>query len=371
VDDGVKARQVAAMERYDLDLLVAYSKENVMYGAGYPVPSQTLGINNRQFSVVANREGRAAMLLTANELSEAKARSTLVDFRPYDEFGGDPMMTLADVIREVGGTEARVGLEMDAMPVSWWERLHPLLPDVRWVNAAEAFDFARRVKSPRELDLLRASARAADQAQVQAHERFRPGMTERELFLLLVEGIFSSGGEAITMIQVAAGERSTFSNPTATDRVIERGDVVKIDVFATTGGYLSDTGRSVFVGEVTPEHRATWKAMEETLASIYQVVRPGTSTAELWQVFVSEFRSHSMEPVIRFLGHGLGISLHEEPFIAGHTDVELEAGMVFAIEPVYRVGGLGFHLEDNVIVTEDGYENMTTLIGEGPVVVGA
>jgi Xaa-Pro aminopeptidase len=178
VDDGVKARQVAAMEEFDLDLLIAYSKENVMYGAGYPVPSQTLGINNRQFSVVANRDGQAAMLLTTNELSEAKARSTLEDFRPYDEFADDPMATLADLICDLGDVKARVGLEMDAMPVSWWERLHPLLPGVTWVNAAEAFDFARRVKSPRELDLLRASARAADQAQLHAHELFRPGMTE-------------------------------------------------------------------------------------------------------------------------------------------------------------------------------------------------
>jgi Xaa-Pro dipeptidase len=77
-----------------------------------------------------------------------------------------------------------------------------------------------------------------------------------------------------------------------------------------------------------------------------------------------------MEPAIRFLGHGLGLSLHEEPFVASHTDVELEAGMVFAIEPGYKADGLGFHLEDNVIVTDDGIENMTTQVGPGPSVAG-
>ena len=311
------------------------------------------------------------MLLTENELAEAKARSSLDDFRPYDEFVGDPMATLATTIRELSGGEARIGLDMDAMPATWWERLRPLFPKAEWVNAADAFHYARRVKSPRELDLLRASARAADTAQLLAHEKFEPGMTERDLFLLLVDGIFSSGGEAITMIQVAAAERSTFSNPTPSDRVIEDGDIVKIDIFATTGGYLSDTGRSVFVGQVSEDHRRIWDAMEETLQSIYEIVRPGVSTADLWQVFVSSFRSYGMEPVIRFLGHGLGLSLHEEPFIAGHTNVELESGMVFAIEPVYKLGDLGFHLEDNVIVTETGFENMTTLIGRGPIVVGA
>lgn len=371
MDDGVRARQVAAMEQFDLDALVAYSKENVIYGAGYPVPSQILGIHSRQFSVVANRDGKAAMLLTTNELPEARTRSTLQDFRPYDEFADDPMETLAATIRDLGAGKGRIGLEMDAIPASWWERLRPMLPEAAWVNAATAFDFARRVKSPRELDLLRASARAADRAQVQAHAHFHAGMTERDFFLLLVDGVFSNGGEGITMIQVAAGERSTFSNPTPSDRVIEDGDVVKIDIFATTGGYLSDTGRSVFVGGVSPDHRRTWDAMEETLLAIYEIVRPGISTADIWQKFVSEFRAHAMEPVIRFLGHGLGLGLHEEPFIASHTDVELEAGMVFAIEPVYRLGDLGFHLEDNVIVTEDGIENMTALVGQGPIVVGA
>jgi Xaa-Pro aminopeptidase len=69
------------------------------------------------------------------------------------------------------------------------------------------------VKSPRELNLLRTSARA-DLAQVHAHAHIRPGMTERDLFRLLVDGVFANGGETITMIQVAAGERSTFANPT-------------------------------------------------------------------------------------------------------------------------------------------------------------
>jgi Xaa-Pro dipeptidase len=66
-----------------------------------------------------------------------------------------------------------------------------------------------------------------------------------------------------------------------------------------------------------------------------------------------------MEPAIRFLGHGLGLSLHEEPFIAAHSDTVLEPGMVFAVEPIFVDGREGYHLEDNLLVTEDGYENLT------------
>jgi Xaa-Pro aminopeptidase len=124
------------------------------------------------------------------------------------------------------------------------------------------------------------------------------------------------------------------------------------------------------IGEATPEQHRIWSVMQETLAAIYEHIRPGVSTRELWDVFVRRFADHDMEPSIRFLGHGLGPSLHEEPFIAAHTDTVLEAGMVFAIEPVFRTGKVGYHLEDNVIVTSDGYENITNVFGRELIVLG-
>ena len=110
--------------------------------------------------------------------------------------------------------------------------------------------------------------------------------------------------------------------------------------------------------------------MQETLAEIHGTVRPGISTRDLWDAFVDAFKRYDMAPIIRFLGHGLGLNLHEEPFISAHIDITLEPGMVFAIEPVYRVGDIGYHLEDNVIVTETGVENMTNRFGPDLIVLG-
>jgi Xaa-Pro dipeptidase len=110
--------------------------------------------------------------------------------------------------------------------------------------------------------------------------------------------------------------------------------------------------------------------MQETLEAVHEAIRPGVRADEVWQTFVDSFKRHDMEPAIRFLGHGLGLSLHEEPFIAGHSSTVLEEGMVLAIEPVYRIGEMGFHLEDNLIVTANGVENMTSRIGRDLVVVG-
>ncbi len=88
-------------------------------------------------------------------------------------------------------------------------------------------------------------------------------------------------------------------------------------------------------------------------------------------MFAETFAKYRMAPAMRFLGHGLGLSLHEEPFIAAHTDTVLEAGMVFAVEPVSKTGeGMGSHLEDNVIVTPTGIENMTSRFGPDLIVLG-
>jgi len=371
MDAHITTRQQAAMARHGLDALVAYSKENVAYGAGYTVPSQLLGIRNRQFAVACNRDGRAAMLLTANEVPEAQARSTLKELRPYDEFADDPMAVLAGILKDLGVAEGKIGLEMDAIPADRWERLKGLLPKAEWEHGAEAFHHARMVKTPAELERLRRAAGAADLAQAEAHAQVREGITEQDLYRILTDRALAHGAEGILMIQVAAAERSTYSNPTPSTRPLRRGEIVKVDVFVTVGGYLSDTGRAIVIREATANQREIWARMQDTLAAIHAAIRPGARTSDLWRVFVAAFEKHGMKPVIRFLGHGLGLSLHEEPFIAAHTDTVLEAGMVFAIEPVYKTAdGMGYHLEDNVVVTPTGVENMTAHFGRDLIVVG-
>ena len=371
MNSDILGRHKAAMEHFGLDALVAYSKENVAYGAGYTVPSQHLNIRNRQFAVACNRDGRTSMLLTANELPEAQARSAIKDLRPYDEFADNPMAVLANILTDLGVAQGRIGLEMDAIPADRWEVLRRALPRARWEHGAEAFHFARMIKTPGELDRLRQAARIADAAQAEAHAQVREGMTEQDVYRLIVDRALAHGAESILTVQVAAGERSTYSNPTPSQRRLNRGEVVKIDVFVTVGGYLSDTGRAIVIGRATPEQLEIWAQMQETLAAIHATIRPGARTGDLWRVFIETFAKYRMVPAMRFLGHGLGLSLHEEPFIAAHTDTVLEAGMVFAIEPVYKThDGVGFHLEDNLIVTATGVENMTSRFGPDLIVLG-
>jgi len=369
MDAELKQRLVTAMAHHELDGLVAFGKENVAYCAGYTVPSQALNLRDRQFGVAVNRDGEAAMLLTSNEVAEAESRSTLHRFRPYDEFADEPMAVLAATLDELGLVGARVGFEFEALATRQWLKLEPCIGPTRWEDGTDAFKHARMVKTSREIDALRRACKIADNAQRDVHETVHAGMSEREVYRLLVDRALACGADDVVFIQVAAGDRSALSNPSPGDRKLGRGDAVKVDVFVSEGGYMSDTGRSFVVGDAPKKYVDTWSRMQDALLAVEAAVRPGATTRDLWGIFVRSFAQNGMEPIIRFLGHGLGLSLHEEPFIAAHTGTVLQAGMVFAIEPVYRVGPAGFHLEDNVLVTESGFENLTDAFGRDLIVV--
>lgn len=368
MDAHIQHRQQEAMQLGGLDALVAFSRENVAYSAGYVVPSQQLNIRNRQFAVVVCADGGASMLLSANELTEARERALIKDLRTYDEFSDDPMEALCGLFEDLGVVNGRIGLELDALTAERWDRLRALLPKAEIVSGSAALMDARRVKSSRELELLRKSTFLAHRAQAEAHKRMVEGTSEQTIARWIIDSALEGGAEGVLMVQVAAGTRSTFSNPTPTPRQVAFGEVVKIDVFLTCGGYLSDTGHSVWVGEANPRTRDTWAKLAETMEIVEDAIRPGVTTRELWNKFLQAFHARGLTMPGRFLGHGLGLSLHEEPFIAAHTDIVLEPGMVLAIEPVHIQDESLFWLEDNLLVTETGYESLTTALPHGMII---
>lgn len=368
MDEFVRERLRSSMKALGLDGLVACSKDNVAYAAGYVIPSQQLNMRHRQFAVAVNGDGEAALLLSANEVAEAQSRSLVKHLQPYDELSDDPMEGLVEVLRHLGLNGKRIGIEMDALPAKQWIRLGELNPGATLVDGSAALMAARRVKSPRELEFIRVATACAHHAQAEAHVMMTAGCSEREVARWIVDAAFKAGAEDILMVQVASGDRSTYSNPTPTTRRMNRGEVVKIDVFVSANGYLSDTGHCVWVEEASAKDRATWAKVAETMDLVEAMVRPGTSVRELWEVYAHAFEERGLKPSGRFLGHGLGLGIHEEPFVAAHVGTVLEPNMVMAIEPVYIEDGKLFFLEDNLLVTDSGFESLTTALPHGMIV---
>lgn len=356
----VLQKQKATLEARGLDALVAASPDNVAYTLGFPIPSQTLGVRTRVFLSVVGRDQFYKMIAASPEVVFIQGQPGAPEVRAYDEFKGNPMADLAETLMECGRELGRVGIELDFLPAKHFAELVRLMPHTSFVEAGPLFDRMRMVKTPHEIDILRKVGRAAHDAWYKACTSARVGITERQLCRLIVEALFDEGVDEVRMIQVGSGKRSSYANPFPTDRRMERGDLVKIDIMAAISGYLSDTGRAAVVGKAAPEYERIWAGMVQTQREVLKHIRPGVRTQTLWDVFEESFGRVGLKPSIRLLGHSLGLSVHEEPFIGKDRDEALSAGMVMAVEPIYKVPGeLGFHLEDELVVTPDGYDLFT------------
>lgn len=357
-DLAVLDRLRAAMAREDFAALVAMSQDNATYALGVGVPSQRL-IRERRVAVLVPAEGRLVVVAVTVEESFLQASVDGVEVRPYDEHTETAMQVLSGILGERGLQRARIGIEMDFIAAQDYAELTGLLPQAHLVDAASLFKRARWIKTARELDRIRRGGRMADEAVREAFQAARPGMTERALATMMTEAFLRRGGDEVRLIVVGSGERSSHPNAPPTDRVLGPGDVVRVDFLGTVGGYFTDCARTAVVGEPRPEYTRIYSAIVAIHKEVLARIRPGARTRDLYQLYDARAQEHRLQP-LRFLGHGLGLGLHEGPFIDRHTDVTLEPGMVFAIEPVHFVPHeVGFHLEDVLVLTEEGHEIVT------------
>ncbi len=357
-DPDVVARLRGMLASAGLDAVVAMSQDNAAYALGVTVPSHRL-IRERRVAVLVPQEGPFAVEAVTVEESFLQANLDGVEIVPYDEHAETAMQVLARLLAARGLETGRLGLEMDFIAAQDYAELTRLVPRAAFVDASLLLKRTRWVKTPRELERIRRGGRIADEAIQEVFRSARPGMTERALATAMVEAFLRRGGDDVRLVVLGAGERSSHPNAPPSDRPLRVGDVVRVDFLGTIGGYFTDCARTAVVGKPTDAQAAVYGAIVSIHQEVLGRVLPGVGTRELYELYNARAVQHHLQP-LRFLGHGLGLGLHEGPFIDAHTDVTLEPGMVFAIEPVHFVPHeVGYHLEDVLIVTPTGHEVVT------------
>ena len=364
-------RRLAGLaDEKDFDCIVGMSLENATYAGGFPVPSQVFGNRSRLVMAVIMRTGRSRHIVVDMEESLARTETALDEVVSYNEFTQDPIDVLAETIEELVGADATIGLELDFLPYANYHRLREVLPDLRIENAKSFFAEARMIKSPEEVDLLRKMARAAHEMSYEALEQTAAGDTELDLASRILVGLFARGADDVMQLVIGSGERSWHANPAPTARRLAAGDMIRTDIFASKDGYLSDCARTAVVGEPNEKQREIWSRFLELRHQAFEAIRPGASTRQIYRSYADGLEAAGYKP-INFLGHGLGLTLHEEPYIDRFSDSTLEAGMVLAIEPYLMLPDLnwGFQLEDEVLVTANGYERLTDVRDDAELIV--
>ena len=255
----------------------------------------------------------------------------------------------------------RAGFESQHLTVDQHQRLSAALPaEIRLTPTAGVVEALRILKSADEVELLRTVAQIAGRAFDRVRRAIRPGLRERDVAFLLEQTFRELGadGPAFDTI-VAAGERGALPHGRASDRVLERGDMVVIDFGASAGGYHSDTTRTVVVGEPTPEQRQAIDAVRLAQTESMALMKPGVPADEVDRR-ARESLAGDANAFQHGLGHGIGLAVHERPFLSPSDQTPLQAGMVITNEPgIYRPGWGGVRLEEMVLVTDKGPEVLT------------
>ena len=182
------------------------------------------------------------------------------------------------------------------------------------------------------------------------------GMSEMELAGHLLTSLFGGGAESYKLMIIASGERSQFPNVGPTERKLKAGDLIRMEIFGQKNGYLAGICRTAVVGQATAEQEKIWANLIECKYLVMDLIKPGADCRDVYQKFLKKFSQLGFEP-ISFVAHGIGLHLHEEPYMGRYGNETVEAGMVGAFEPlVYIPGRFGMQNKDMFCVSEKGCE---------------
>ena len=361
MEHEVIRRLRAAMQGAGYDALVAFSQDNVTYTAGFLVPSHASNRFRRTITVLAG-DAFAAQIVVNVEENLARSRSRFSDIRAYNQFTDDPADVLADALVEAGVASGRIAIELDYMPAQDYIRLRERLPAAQLVPCRELYFNVRMIKTEEEIAVLKAVGALTDRVAGEALGEVRAGMTEKSLAQIIGNRMLEGGCEGLKC-QVGSGVRSGVTNCTPTDKKIEHGDVLRIEILGDMAQYRSNVTRTAVMGEPTDEQRRIWSVMIGARETCKSMLKPGTAVADLYRTYVDYLRARGIEPTLKFLGHGIGQTIHEEPYITDTRAVILAPNITCTMEPLYMIPGrMGFHVEDMYRITPAGFEAITGTI---------
>jgi Xaa-Pro dipeptidase len=228
-----------------------------------------------------------------------------------------------------------------------------------FVKSTEVTDALRLIKDPTEIDALRVSGATADHVIAQTISFIKPGMTEKEVAAELKRLFQAEGVEQLSFDPIiGAGKNGAIPHHQSDDSVISVGDMIVIDMGGIKNHYCSDMTRTVVVGEPTPEMEKVYEVVRHAQEEAVKAIKPGVAMRLIDQTArdVIEKAGYGAYFTHR-TGHGLGIEVHEQPFLTSTNEQLLEEGMVVSVEPgIYLSGKFGVRVEDIVVVTASGAE---------------
>ena len=342
-------RAQAALKAAGVDLLCVGPGSDLVYLTGIHAH-----LSERLNLLLLPASGRASFVVPRLEAPNVADKADLVDLAVWDET--DSPSELAAKLSGRAGSVA-VGDELHAI---FLLRMQEAMPSATWTPGGPILRDLRMRKDAAEIEAQREVAQRTDRAWAVFLESGPiTGLTERQA-MDRVSDLMKEQGITPMFGICASGPNSASPHYHTGERVIEPGDAVVFDFGGELNDYLSDMTRTVVIGEPSDEYRKVYEIVLRANQAAFEAVKPGIPCEGVDRAARDLITKAGYGPnFIHRVGHGLGLDVHEEPYMISGNTLPLAPGMVFSDEPgIYLEGKFGVRIEDTVAVTETGAERL-------------
>ena len=336
-----------------IDCLFLIPSANLYYFTGLD-----MGLSERSTVFILPVEGETIIVAPQLEALKVERNAKMDRVLSYKDEEG-PRQAMQDALLGTGGRN--FAFEYRSMRMQEFEIIKSVTGDFRYSDAGPLFASLRMSKDEQELASMARACAMVEAGMESALRAIRPEVTELDVQLAIERDLRALGVSGPVRMSVASGPRSGLAHNGTGTRVIAEGDLVWVDLMVSHDGYWGDITRTFVVGQPSPQLQQIYQVVLEAQQAAREKARPGMSGRDIDAIARGIIDSRGFgEYFTHRTGHGLGLEIHEEPYIVASNDVPLEAGMTFTIEPgIYLPGKGGVRIEDDVVLVPGGARSLT------------
>lgn len=281
---------------------------------------------------------------------------TIVEWR--NTYGSVPWL-VADLAEKEGLKS--IGFEEDHLVVDFYRQLEEKTK-AELVGLQGVVEELRSHKTEKEIEYLRAACEIASRAYEKIQKDIRVGVTEKELAANLSRYMVLEGSDTMPYGNILiSGARTSLLHGIPSEKAVEYGDLVLMDYGCQYHGYLSDMTRTLVVGKATPKQKEVYRLEQQMVQDTENYIRAGASIRGAYEVSIQAIKDTEYFPYhYAGIGHGVGMFVHEVPFMGSRAEGVFHENTVMTVEPgIYIPGWGGIRIEDQILVGQDGIENLT------------
>lgn len=335
----------------EIEAMLVTDEINVRYLSGFTGDSSYLWITKSDATILSDGRYKTQIAQECPSLETAIRYSSQL---------------MNDLLREFvsGRNERAVGIEAEHFSLADYRAIAQACPDVRWSETSGVVLQQRMIKDESEIGITREAVRIAESAFQAMREELTPDWTERAVAFELEAKMRALGAEGVSFAPiVAAGPTGALPHYSPGDLAIADHPTLLIDWGACYDGYASDLTRTLHRDHASEKFRQAYQAVLEAQMTAIDAIRPGVASSEVDAAARNVLAREGLaDAFVHGLGHGTGLEIHESPRMSAVSTETLASGMIITVEPgVYFEGDFGIRIEDDVLVTDDGHEVLSSL----------